>query len=341
LYVGMNTGSFIFINFVLRFFCRFLELPYIVMIEPQTAEYISRINRALDYIQHNLEKELTLDDLANAASFSKFHFSRIFLAFINETPIQFVLRVRLEKAATLLLNQPFVSVSEIAWQCGFTDLAIFSRNFKKRFGISPSLYRNMRQHHSNKSQNDSNTIQAQRPFSEYLCSELETLKKKKVMTENKGVEVKSLPEMTLAYIRHIGPYQGNDNLFKNLWNRLFSWAGPRGLFAQKDMKSLIIYHDDPNITEEEKLRTSVCMTVPEETSVSGEIGKMKLESATYAIARFELDATKFGEAWNWVYAHWLPKSGYQPDDKPCFEMYPEEPKNGMFTVDICVPVKPM
>ncbi|GEM_PF-2187764 len=47
------------------------------------------------------------------------------------------------------------------------------------------------------------------------------------------------------------------------------------------------------------------------------------------------------KAWNWVYGHWMPTNGYQPDDKPCFEMYPEEPKNGKFTVDICIPVKPM
>ena len=161
------------------------------------------------------------------------------------------------------------------------------------------------------------------------------------MKENKSVEVKIIPEMTLAYIRHIGPYQGNENLFENLWNRLFAWAGPRGLLGQKDLKSLIIYHDDPNVTNEEKLRMSLCISVPENTEVGGEIGKMTLESANYVIARFELDASQFGEAWNWVYAQWLPQSGYQPDDKPCFEMYPEEPKNGLFTVEICVPVKPM
>jgi len=47
------------------------------------------------------------------------------------------------------------------------------------------------------------------------------------------------------------------------------------------------------------------------------------------------------DAWDRVYGKWLPESGYLPDDKPCFEMYPEEPKDGKFTVDICVPVKPL
>ncbi|HRQ31189.1 MAG TPA: AraC family transcriptional regulator [Saprospiraceae bacterium] len=311
------------------------------MIDQQTADYISRINKALDFIDQNLEKDISLDDLATTANFSKYHFSRIFLAFINETPFQFVLRVRLEKAATLLLSNPGVSITEIAWQCGFSDIVIFSRNFKRRFGYSATQYRKIRHNNRNKSQTDSKNEQAFRPFSQYLCTDLITKKMEKVMKENKSVEVKIIPEMTLAYIRHIGPYQGNENLFENLWNRLFAWAGPRGLLGQKDLKSLIIYHDDPNVTNEEKLRMSLCISVPENTEVGGEIGKMTLESANYVIARFELDASQFGEAWNWVYAQWLPQSGYQPDDKPCFEMYPEEPKNGLFTVEICVPVKPM
>ena len=77
------------------------------------------------------------------------------------------------------------------------------------------------------------------------------------------------------------------------------------------------------------------------TKVEGEVGKMEIEAAKYVIARFELSAQDFQQAWDWVYGQWFPASGYQPDDKPCFEMYPEEPKDGKFIVDICVPVKPM
>lgn len=160
------------------------------------------------------------------------------------------------------------------------------------------------------------------------------------MKQIKNIEVKDVPEMTLAYIRHTGPYKGDEKLFERLWKRLFAWAGPRNLIGGKDFMSLVIYHDDPNITGEEKLRMSVCITVPPATKVDGEVGKMKLEAARCAVTRLELDATEFQQAWDWVYGQWLPQSGYQPDDKPCYEAYPEEPKNGKFIVDICVPVKP-
>ena len=161
------------------------------------------------------------------------------------------------------------------------------------------------------------------------------------MKLNKSVEVKELPKMTVAYIRHTGPYQGDDKLFEGIWNRLFAWAGPRGLIGGKDFRSLVIYHDDPNVTIGDKLRMSVCITVPEDTKVDGEIGKMEIQRAKYVIARFVLTAQDFQETWDWVYGQWMPTSGYQPDDNPCFEMYPEEPKDGKFTVEICVPVKPI
>ena len=161
------------------------------------------------------------------------------------------------------------------------------------------------------------------------------------MKQNKSIEVQEFPEMTVAYVRNIGPYKGNDELFSTLWGKLCTWAAARDLMQQRDLKFLTVYHDDPNITEENKLRISVCMTVPPDTKTEGEFGKMKIDAGKYVVARFDLGPEDFTEAWDWVYGSWLPTSGYQPDDRSCFEMYPEEPKDGRFIVDICVPVKPM
>jgi len=311
------------------------------MAEQPKSEYISRINRAFDHIESNLEKPMTLEELAGVAGFSKFHFTRIFHAIAGETPFRFILRLRIEKAAAMIRANSRESITGIAYGCGFSDISVFSRNFRDHFGVSATRYRKEKHEKSNLSQQVRNSGQAGEKPSVYFCPESQTLKWRTTMKLNKSVEVKELPGMTIAYIRHIGPYQGNEKLFEGLWNRLFAWAGPRGLIGGKDFRSLIVYHDDPNITEGEKLRMSVCITVPSETKVGGEIGKMALAPAKYVIARFELTAADFQQAWDWLYGQWFPESGYQPDDKPCFEMYPEEPKDGKFVVDICVPVKPM
>jgi AraC family transcriptional regulator len=162
--------------------------------------------------------------------------------------------------------------------------------------------------------------------------------------EERNVEVKDLPEMAVAYVRHIGPYKGDAKLFERLSEKLFKWAGPRNLVNFPETKFLIVYHDDPEITDEQKLRTSVCITVPEDTEVDGEIGKMTVPAGKYALARFELTPADYQEAWGWVYGTWLPQSGFVPDDRPCFELYPPESQNssaGKNIVYICVPVKPL
>ncbi len=69
-------------------------------------EYKSRINNVIDYIESNLKSEMTLDKLADVANFSSFHFHRIFKTIIGETLNQFIQRIRIEKAAALLINNP-------------------------------------------------------------------------------------------------------------------------------------------------------------------------------------------------------------------------------------------
>jgi len=93
-------------------------------------EYIARINRVLDYIDVHLDEALPLEALARVACFSPFHFHRIFGAMVGEAPTPYVKRVRLEKAASLLLKNPEQSITDIALRCGFSSSASFARAFR-------------------------------------------------------------------------------------------------------------------------------------------------------------------------------------------------------------------
>jgi AraC family transcriptional regulator len=219
-------------------------------------------------------------------------------------------------------------------------VSIFSRNFKKHFKISASEYRKEKQWNSNFSQTESNLEQGEAKTSLYICPESQIMKWRTNMELNKSMEVKELPRMTVAYIRNMGPWNGDKKRYLSLREKLFAWAGARGLMDSKDFKYLILYHDDPQVALSDKLRMSLCVTVPPETKVEGEIGKMEIEAAKYAIAHFEITEHDFQKAWEWLYGQWLPHSGYQPDDKPYFETYPEPPQGEKFIVDFCVPVKP-
>ncbi len=297
----------------------------------------------MDYVDRHLADPLPLDTLAEVATFSKYHFHRIFFALRGETPGQFIQRLRLERAARSLLTDRDASVTEVAFDSGFSDAAAFSRAFKNAFGTSPSAYREER---SNLSMTDRNAGKANRAGSSYDGGN-SMLNMEPILASE--VSVVEKPETTVAYVRHTGPYMGDEQLFQRLYKTLYTWAGPRNLVQRGVTEDLIICHDDPEMVEAEKQRVSCCISVPPGTPVEGEIGKMVIDAGTYVEARFTIDATQFAGAWNWVYGVWLPESGYQPDDRYCYEKYPDhEPENEIdgtightCVVDICVPVKPL
>jgi len=318
------------------------------------AEYVSRINRVMDYIESHLDEVLSLHSIADVANFSPFHFHRIFGAMVGETLNQFIQRLRVEKSANQLVSNPRKSITAIAFDCGFSGSASFSRAFRQYFGMSPSEWRSgghvefrkIGKMDRNSGQTESNERKDFNPSVDYIVIDNfnSTWRVEMNDTKSVNVEVKEMPEFTVAYLRHIGPYAGDSALFERLFTKLFQWAGPRDLIMMPETKVMSVYHDDPEVTPEDKLRMSVCISVPEDTKVDGEIGKMKVPGGKFAVAHFEVMADEYGEAWNALMGGWLPESGYQPDDRLCYEMYLNSPKDhpeGKHIVDICLPVKPL
>ena len=81
--------------------------------EASRAEYVARVNRVIDHIERNLAEPLSLAALADVAGMSRFHFHRIFGALVGETLHGFVQRLRVERAATMLLVNPSTSVTSM------------------------------------------------------------------------------------------------------------------------------------------------------------------------------------------------------------------------------------
>ena len=318
----------------------------------QRKEYQARINRVIDYIDGHLDEQLSLEKLSEIANFSPFHFHRIFSAMLGETLNRFIQRVRLERAASRLVSAPKLSITEVAFEYGFSGSASFARSFKDYFGKSATDWRIEKIKTDSKNcKLKSKDRQATEINFTYPYLSSQTHKKWRIeMNRDKAtilttdVEVKKLPDLEVAYIRHIGPYAGDAKLFEGLFTKIMTWAGPRGLIRFPETLIMSVYHDDPNITDDAKLRTSICITVPKETKSGGEIGRMKINGGTYAIASFELFSNQYPEAWQLVYGGWLPDSGYQPDDGAPFEIYKNDPREhpeGKCLVGICVPVKPL
>jgi AraC family transcriptional regulator len=103
-------------------------------------DYYERIVRTLVFIQGHLDDDLDADDLAAVAAFSRFHFARIFRGLVGESLMEYIRRLRLERAARnlKLRDDP---ITQVAFEAGFETHESFTRAFGAMFGVPPSAYR--------------------------------------------------------------------------------------------------------------------------------------------------------------------------------------------------------
>ncbi|WP_108808130.1 helix-turn-helix domain-containing protein [Aquimarina spinulae] len=100
---------------------------------------VSKLFEAREYIHLYYAHKISLSTLAGISGISKYHFARVFKICFKMTPLQMQEQLRMEKARELL-HSGKISLTSIAYQLGYTDLASFSKRFKKYYKISPSQY---------------------------------------------------------------------------------------------------------------------------------------------------------------------------------------------------------
>lgn len=105
-------------------------------------DYIVKFTHICDYIEEHLTENLTLDNIAYMAGFSKFHFERLFKQFTDCSFYQYVNIKRINHVEMLLVN-PDISITEAAYRSGFTNTSAFNRMFKLHKQCTPSEFRKM------------------------------------------------------------------------------------------------------------------------------------------------------------------------------------------------------
>lgn len=266
--------------------------------------HAARIRRVVDHVAGHLDDVLDLEELAAIACYSPWHFHRVYVAATGETVASTLRRLRLHRAA-VQLNAGDRPISWVARRAGYGSVAAFTRAFAARYGQPPAAWR--RRGHA---------LRLEQPGEDIMSNAVPS----RLPEIAYDVVVVDTPPIPVIALDHRGSYQEIGHTFE----KLFLWAGSTGPTGP-DTRMLGIYYDDPASRPIAELRSCACITAP--PSVGPGPGMHREVIAGGPVARLvhkgpyaDLDV-----AYAWLYRTWLPLSGREPGEAPCFEEYLNDP----------------
>jgi len=252
-------------------------------------DYERRLLRAQALIQENLDQPLTPTELAAAAHFSLHHFHRIFRAQIGETVMQHIRRLRLERAARKMRGSG-LRLIDLALEAGYDSHEAFTRAFIARFGVAPSEYR------------------------EQPSARLAGWARERPAAT---VAVRDCPAIRVAFMRHHGGYLSVGATGQGMRD----WLERRGLRAPM----YGVCPDDPDVTEEARLRFDACAAVEPTFTADGAVGTGEIPAGSYAVGVHVGPYERLHETYLDIIGRWFPTSGYELAPEPVVEHYLNDP----------------
>lgn len=286
--------------------------------------YIARFIRVLDHIDAYPEGDLSVEQLASVAAFSKYHFHRQFSELFGIGVHKYVQRRRLKRAAYQLVFRPPTRILDIALTCGYDSHEAFSRAFKKAVGQSPSEFR---------------VAPRWDPFLS-MDHTLKTVRFEHMQAHprNTHVDIVDFPTTRVAVLEH----RGAPNLLMNSIREFVTWRRRTGLSPRTSATFNIIY-DDIKQTPADAYRFDLCAAIhgPIEDDGTGIVEKT-IPGRRCAVLRHTGTDDLLDASVRYLYTTWLPASGEEPGDFPLFlqrvRFFPEVPEHEAI-VDIYLPLR--
>ncbi len=276
-------------------------------------DHRARVLKVLVHIQQNLDRALSLEELAAVAPYSPFHFHRIFCGLVGESVKEHVRRLQLERAAHRLRHggQP---IMEIALDAGYETPESFTRSFRRMFGQSPTEFR----------ARHGVVAYGPAPAGVHFVASgvLNSFRPARPTKPPIAVRIEKLPEMRVAFVRHTGPYEETDEAL----DHLMAWARTRGLLSSSAVVFGIAY-DDPTVTAPTKLRYDAALVIPEDLKVDGDVGAQTIKSGEHAVTTHRGPYETLGETYTRFCGDWLLLSGRELLAAPALEFYRNSPED--------------
>jgi AraC family transcriptional regulator len=281
-------------------------------VKPETRSFYGRaVHQAIEQIAAHLDEALELELLAGGACLSPFHFHRVFRGMVGETPLELSRRLRMERAAWKLVAHGG-AITQIAFDAGYETHEAFTRAFRACYSTSPSGFRRRKHPRIELAAACGVHFHPHEPVAAFIPRD--------TGGQTMQVEIKQMPEFRVATVRHTGPY----NQIPVAFERLGAVAGPAGLF-QTGATVLAIYHDDPETTPQDELRSDAAVVIAADVPLPEGLVEQHLAAGRYACALHVGPYEKLGDAWARFMGEWLPASGHRVGSGASYEIYLNDP----------------
>jgi AraC family transcriptional regulator len=301
-------------------------------------DYISCVQKSIDYIEDNLKSEISLIECARMAGFSVYHFYRVFEAYLGMPVMEYARKRRLAWASTDL--QKGHRIIDIAMDYGFGSERAFSRAFKNEYGISPGNYRVRML--------SGGIGCSAKPARVILKSFQENNISGGIIMEPKIVKKPAFKvagfELQTTNIERV-----NYKTVPEFWDRYFKENWDKVLHEQiKPVDNAVLGLCFPGGLESGEFSYVIGVEVADFQGVPEGMFKGEVPAATYAVFTSPAAERKDNEfsggiqgTWDYIFSSWFPRSGYEFDDKSRidFELYDERSQGDHgIQADIYVPV---
>lgn len=261
--------------------------------------YAARINRVCEFIYQHLDEDLSLDQLCQLAHFSKYHFHRQFTDYTGMTVSRFIQLMRLKRASYRLAFDKEDRIIDIALEAQFENPESFTRAFKNAFGQTPSQFRSEPQWPSWLAK-----VQLSLPTIEGL--------------HNMDIKIVDFKTTKVAILEHRAP---PDQVYVSV-SAFIEWRKQSNLSPANTSQTYGIIYDDPATTVPEKFRFDLCGSTEQAVPANPQgVKNGVIPGGRCAVLRHHGSHEHIGDSVRHLYAKWLPDSGEELRDDPCFFHY--------------------
>jgi AraC family transcriptional regulator len=283
-------------------------------------EYQQMVLRVQHYINQHLAEDLSLETLADIANYSLFHFQKIFSEVLSESPKQYVIRLRLERAAHFIKIFPQLPINEIATNCGFSSNSIFSRAFKNYFGVSAEKYRELPTDKISEISKSKNQLS---PWTDASWITPMTDIQQKV----DSVQLISTPIVNTIYMFQLACIQTTLSHPENIafaFQNLLQWAEPSGLITATT-KYFGVWLDFPFITPPDKCRYLCGIEMNGEIKLPKGINIQTVKKAQYLNYEIKGNMNETLDVMVALKHNYMDSMGYIISEMICYEQFDECP----------------